>query len=89
MAEPLTGSAVLASFLAKAGATAKAAAPVVSAGAGVAGAAAALQKPEKPKLLSNPDPDDKKKRLDTERDLARRYANQGRVSSMFNKDKLG
>jgi hypothetical protein len=62
---------------------------MITAGAGVAGAAAALKGPDKPKLLSNPDPDSKKKRLDTERDLARRYENQGRVSSMFNKDKLG
>jgi len=50
---------------------------------------AALTKPDKPKMLSNPDPDSKRKRLDTERDLSRRYENQGRVSSMFNKDNLG
>jgi len=84
MAEPVSMSAVLASALTGA----KAAAPyVLPAAGGVLGAA--LTKPDKPKKLSNPDPDSKKKRLDNERDLARRYSEQGRVSSMFNKDKLG
>jgi len=88
MAEPITSS-VLASFLAT-NATAINTATATAAGAAAAGGATALlNKPDKPKMLSNPDPDSKKRKLDTERDLARRYENQGRVSSLFNKDKLG
>lgn len=80
------GSSVLASFLA---ANAPAINAATAATAATAAGTALAKKPDKPKLLSNPDPDDKKKRLDTERDLARRYSEQGRVSSLFNKDKLG
>jgi hypothetical protein len=83
------GSGVLASFLASNAPAINAATAAAGTAATGAAATSLLNKQDKPKMLSNPDPDSKKKRLDTERDLARRYEGQGRVSSLFNKDKLG
>ncbi len=83
------GSGVLASFLASNAPAINAVTAATATSAAGAATSSLLSKQDKPKMLSNPDPDSKKKKLDTERDLVRRYEGQGRVSSLFNKDKLG
>ncbi|MEO0449090.1 MAG: hypothetical protein AAFZ74_02085 [Pseudomonadota bacterium] len=84
---------VLTSFLAAAGGAAKAAAPtaaaVGSAAGGVASVASALKSSDGPRSVSTPEPDSKLARADKQRRLAAQYADQGRVGSVFGKDKLG
>lgn len=46
------------------------------------------KRPKQPKPVEQADPDDPKKRIATERDLQRKYQDQGRVGSLFNKDSL-
>lgn len=58
-------------------------------GAASTAATAFKKRPKQPKPIAQADPDDPNKRTATERDLQRKYADQGRVGSLFNKSSLG
>lgn len=100
MAAAAGAAKVLTSFLASAApaaasagsaaaGAAQAAAPFATAAGGLATVASALQQPGAPKSVASPVPDNKLALADKQRKLAMQYAEQGRVGSVFGKDKLG
>ena len=91
MADPITlSSSVLANFLAANAGTINAVTGAAATTAAGAGADALLNKaPKGPKAIATPEPDSKLARADKQRRLAAQYADQGRVGSVFGKDKLG